>query len=508
MRLVCRVIAIITCLALGATATAQGLKRPPAPAESELASATKLVVDLYQKDIDAAKTPAAQKALAYRLFDDAVATKDDPAARFAMLQYSRTLATKTGEVKLAMLTIDQQNQAYEIDRAQLRSDLLQSLAPLSKSTLERFALIRLLTVDFLELKKNERLDLATELSDLALELSKNVNDADLIKQWKRRVFELKAQLLAKAAQRQALATLQAQPADAAANQIAGEYLCYWLNQWEQGLTMLALGDNPALQKLAEREIRGPVTAAEQLALADAWYDLGKTQTAQAKLAMLDHAGKLYDRLLPTQAALAKKRIENRSDEIAFAVRPIPKNEWVELLDLVDPQVHSKKGPWKRDILNVKVNYDDVSTITLPVVINGSFEIQVRATRHSGPDQFYVDLSRAGHSAAFILNCWAGEISGLDHIKDKGPKDNATSKAPISLPNGQMYLMALQWELREAQCGLAVRVNDKPYISWSGLTSDLGEPGRGQGMDLTTWKTDFVLHSIRLRVKSDDAWFTE
>lgn len=65
------------------------------------------------------------------------------------------------------------------------------------------------------------------------------------------------------------------PKDTAANATVGRFFCLTLGRWEDGLPMLALGNDEEAAKAAERELSKPDDPAEFTATADAWYDLGK-----------------------------------------------------------------------------------------------------------------------------------------------------------------------------------------------------------------------------------------
>jgi len=46
----------------------------------------------------------------------------------------------------------------------------------------------------------------------------------------------------------------------------GSYRCFMRNQWNKGIPMLALGNNPALKDLAVKELKGVTDAGEQAKL--------------------------------------------------------------------------------------------------------------------------------------------------------------------------------------------------------------------------------------------------
>ena len=120
--------------------------------------------------------------------------------------------------------------------------------------------------------------------------------------------------------------------------------------------MLALASDQDWQKVAERELRMAKTdPAEQIALADAWYELAQKQPGQAKAALLLHASKLYRAGVESLTALPKRRVENRIHEIDAIANPLPLNEWVELLDGIEVSPRHVAGKWERQGLNFTSN---------------------------------------------------------------------------------------------------------------------------------------------------------
>ncbi len=67
--------------------------------------------------------------------------------------------------------------------------------------------------------------------------------------------------------------------DPGANLTAGKYTCFSKGDWKKGLSMLAVGGDPLLRALAERDLKGPATPEEKASLGDAWREAGAIQRA-------------------------------------------------------------------------------------------------------------------------------------------------------------------------------------------------------------------------------------
>jgi hypothetical protein len=114
----------------------------------------------------------------------------------------------------------------------------------------------------------------------------------------------------------ALDRLQQQPDDPAANLIVGRFRCFDKQDWQSGLRFLVRGGDTELQKLAEQELNEPSSPAEQMKLANAWWDFAeRTSTKADRLSGQSirlHAIDWYRQALPNLSGLpllkAQKRI--------------------------------------------------------------------------------------------------------------------------------------------------------------------------------------------------------
>ncbi|HUT92094.1 MAG TPA: hypothetical protein VMY37_21550 [Thermoguttaceae bacterium] len=93
---------------------------PPAPRRSvpddaALARAERLIQELFQADIDNARTGRQKRALAEKLFDIACQTDNDPAAHYVMCRIVRDLAVDVGDPDPFCRYIDEMDRRYEID---------------------------------------------------------------------------------------------------------------------------------------------------------------------------------------------------------------------------------------------------------------------------------------------------------------------------------------------------------------------------------------------------------
>lgn len=104
------------------------------------------------------------------------------------------------------------------------------------------------------------------------------------------------------------------PTDPLANTTVGRWYAGDLQQWERALPMLAKGSDASLAKAATAELAHSGKAADQVAVADQWYDLGKRTTTH-KESFWRHALGLYEEAKPKLSGLSVTIIEKRVAEI-------------------------------------------------------------------------------------------------------------------------------------------------------------------------------------------------
>jgi hypothetical protein len=102
-----------------------------------------------------------------------------------------------------------------------------------------------------------------------------------------------------------LERLAEEPKDAKANRVVGSFRCFEKGDWERGLPLLALGDDPKLRGLAEQDRTVPKSADERKAFGDHWRSLTHEKykgtekyRGAAKRHILHRACYWYGRALP------------------------------------------------------------------------------------------------------------------------------------------------------------------------------------------------------------------
>jgi hypothetical protein len=488
---------------------AQSGKFHPVPPEADVMKATQALATTYQKEYEAAKSVPQKQALAGRLLGDAE-KEPEPARRFALFQVARNMAVDVYDIDFAMRIIDELAAAFAIDEGAYRRDAIAVLAPNLKTIPEHITLARHAWRVLQRLVKRDRFPAAVELCEIGVACAKKSGDGDLLKQWTRRRDEVAAQAAEFANMKPVWERLQQQPLDPAANARAGKFYCFVKRDWERGLLMLALGDDEKLQALAEKDLRSEEPAADE-ALADAWYDFGQEQQP-AKNAVLAYASLRYYRALPRLEGVALRRVENRLRELAPATTHFVKNEWTEILDLVQLPRDVVRDAWSREGLWVVATRKDkdFAAFTLPVAIAGSYDLRVRATVRSGPGFVEVGLGPDLNGALVGINAYDGALCAIARVDGKEMPESATKVPAIALEPNRSHVLLIAAEISQEIGSIVAAVDDKPIIRWRGPTSSLSisKDWPTDRLVISSYRTIVAIESVELRMRSGGAWRLE
>jgi hypothetical protein len=501
-------IAIVLAL-LPVAALAQTGRLLPPPPDAEVMKATQALAAAHQKEYEEAKSVPQKQALAGKLLAEAQDGNQPAAKRFALFQVARNMAVDVYDIDYAMQIIDQLAATFTIDEGAYRRDAIGVLAPNLKLPGEHATLARHAQRVLQLLVRRDRYPAAAELAEIGLASAKKTGDKDLIQQWTRRRDEVALQAAEFAKLKPVWETLQKTPLDPAANARAGKFYCFVKRDWEHGLPMLALGDDVALQALAERDLRNDQPNADET-LADAWYDFAQDQQQPAKGAILAYASVRYFRALQKLEGIAQKRVENRLKELAPNTTALVKNEWTEILDLVQLPRDIVRDEWQREGLWLVSRKDQNSAaFSLPIAIAGSYELRVRATIRSGPEFLGVGLGPESQGAILSINGREGKACGIMQLDGKDLLDSPGRVPPIALEAGRSHLLFVSVETSQDIASIVANVDDKPIIRWRGPTSSLSNKDWPQDrLVITSHRTSIAVESVELRLRSGGAWKLE
>jgi hypothetical protein len=148
---------------------------------------------------------------------------------------------------------------------------------------------------------------------------------------------------------------------------------------------------------------------------------------------------------------------------------IPVGQWVELLPRVNIRADRLTGEWRQTGDGLTASSGAPAVMRVPVVLEGSYELQVDFTRNAGDDSVQIRYPVGPqHHIYFTLGGWHGRADGFGPIDGRLAIDgNSTSRRPSVLRTGRRYSALL----RVAQAGDAVTIegflDGEPFTSWAG-----------------------------------------
>jgi hypothetical protein len=298
--------------------------RVPVPDAEEQRKTLVEIKKVFKDEFAKATTIEGRKALAKKLGEEALTTKNDPTTRYVLATQSLENAVKLGDAKLASGLVKGLTDYYDIDSWELKAKTLSQLAAVAK-TVEARELIASGAYDLVDKAlAEERYDAAVQLANCAADLTAMLPD----NAFRKKTHEARARahrMQQEAAEVQtAQERLAVQSDDAAAHLLIGRFFCMERDDWDSGLPHLVRGSDAELSAIARQELAGAAKTADQMALADAWWDLADHRREGPDLplvkGMRNRAVYWYRRAMPQLSGFAQAKAQKRIAE-ATAITP-------------------------------------------------------------------------------------------------------------------------------------------------------------------------------------------
>lgn len=289
--------------------------RLPVPKAEALRAAEKQIREIFQTEFAAAKKSSEKSDLAGKLWNHTVNTDEDAVARYALLEAARVLATEADDNKFAFNVIDSLATQYEVNGAELKSAVLLANAKGIRDSTGQVEFCELIQSTVELAARDEQFEVTTKLVPLLLVSAGKLKDATQRKGFQTRHVELKQLQPQWAAVAKAKLTLMKSPEDEAANTNYGRYLCLTAGDWDKGLPLLARGTATKLTAVARLDVETRTTPEEQLALADAWWNLAQPESGIEKQQQLLRANDWYTAVAPELKGLLRTKTNQRMESI-------------------------------------------------------------------------------------------------------------------------------------------------------------------------------------------------
>jgi WD40 repeat protein len=273
----------------------------------------------FKRDFDElGEDPGRRAVLAQRLLRRGSKVADDPESAFVMLKLARRLAAQAADMDTALAAAEATGERFDVDEIELKIETLSSASEAVAATAGTAALIERMLAVTDEAVAADDFDGAGKLMIMAQALASKADDEAMAKRIAARSERVSEQRRAYEAVQQSLARLEDQPDDPEASRAVGAYYAWAKEDWARGLPYLARAADEQLRPLAERDMAGPETADEQLALAEGWWALAEASEEPAREAILRRAAHWYEQAEPELSGITQAKAQKRIQQVRAA----------------------------------------------------------------------------------------------------------------------------------------------------------------------------------------------
>ncbi len=299
-------------------ATTRSTSRPSAAEQAKAlvpdriaqARAEKTIRGLYREEY-ADTRPAAKRTLAIRLLRQAIATREDFAARWVLFREARDLAISGGYLDNALEAATQMAKHFKVEAIDMQLETFKKQTDAVNTPPGTAAVVRVAMRMCDDAMAADHFDLAARFAAAAEEISQKTKDPGYIatvraySQKVRQMHELAGEY-AKAAE-----TLKISPDDANANYVAGKYNCFIKSNWLIGMQQFKKGSDEELKRAAQKESANPNGASAFVEVADIWWQWGERHNELELAGARQRAAYWYTKALPQLSGLLRTIAEKR-----------------------------------------------------------------------------------------------------------------------------------------------------------------------------------------------------
>jgi hypothetical protein len=285
------------------------------PDEESLAKAREQLKLLFGDRFEQAKTRDQRRQFVQDLLAEASNVEQNASDYHELLRIARDLAASIGDADSALAASELLETRFQldplVDRLAVLEKLLKSAGDSTASETASQEAQRLCWDAF----EKDRYEVAIPLSEVALGFARKKEERREVARLQSDHDSLLAARSLYVAAQKAFEKLGGSPADAAANEAVGRYLCFVKNRWEAGLPYLNRAHDLNLRGMAALELSTSRSPHETLALADQYWDLAdKSKPPQRRGLHLRsvHCYAVIQSLLAT--SLDKVKVTRRLEE--------------------------------------------------------------------------------------------------------------------------------------------------------------------------------------------------
>ncbi|MDA1231284.1 MAG: hypothetical protein O2856_10970 [Planctomycetota bacterium] len=479
-------IAVFVAILLGSGATAtmcraeddapQGPRRHAIPGSDALQEAKKAIDDVYGSRYKQAHTIEGNSKLASDLFNAALESGDQVAIQYALLRDSYAYALEAKDTDLVMQVIAETTERFEMDRLVAEASAISALSLVVRDAAAAQNLFEHAQRLVDACLSAEAFANAERVAVIADSLARRTKEPDLVRTAVARQKDIQELRKRYQMAERAKEILTDRPDDPEANLIVGLY--HWLNRddLQKAASNLALGSNENYRSVAKLELNKPSSVADQLALADAWWEVSERSADKVKGKAIARAVYWYRSLLPGLSGFSRQRVTQRIDA---GSGNDDSDEWVDLLPKLDLTQHRVAGPWNiRQGALITTKAPVFSRVMLPSVPRRDYELDIAfvcslsSTNergwHKALESFYVILPVGSHQCVFGVS---GNEAGIARIKDKGWGKNSTYIDYRGI-SSRAHRLSIKVVYNATRASISSKMDGKAFVNWEGNPSDL------------------------------------
>ncbi len=349
---------ILLALVLLATADkVMGQKKAAVPDAAAQAAERKTAGQIYGGRFQSAKTIEDKSKLAAEMIDAALQLADGSPGQYVLLGIARDIAAGAGDATTALTAVAKLAERFDVPSLKMQAQTLLTAGRQATTTAQHKDVAEAAAGVIEQLAGAGEFELGLSLCKTAQSSAQRAKEFVLVKRLAELAKDLERGHEESRGYREAVAILESDPTNPAANLAAGQYLCFVKGDWDQGIPMLALSSDAELKAVATKELRAGESAKEQVAIGDDWWDLAETQQAQVRDAMRRRAGAIYRKSFASLDGLDRIKVQQRIDQLQSEAPKAALNEPVPVDEIhcFEGQNYGVFSPDGRQILTSSVD---------------------------------------------------------------------------------------------------------------------------------------------------------
>jgi len=298
----------------GGDPAAAAKRRPVPDADAQLAAKAR-VTQRFKHEFSKSRNDFEKRELAKLIVTEALKEKDH-AVRFVLLEKARDLAVELSNPEALVRIVDEMADDFEIDSLSEKGTYLSRSVADAVTKAENADIYKMAATLFDEAMSEKRYDAASTLARVAVRAARKANEFKYVRAAEERERQVESFLTEQKKADQAAETLKENADDPAANLALGKFRCFFKDDWENGLPLLAKGSDELLKDVAAQELAKPADAAQQVELADGWLKIGRRNSdGAARENILRRARARYERAMDGLDGLERVKVNERIREI-------------------------------------------------------------------------------------------------------------------------------------------------------------------------------------------------